>query len=124
MTEAEDFHARVEALRAQLRAVHGIKGRDLAQAVKRSRRFVPRWARRMMLQLAAAEPLIGHPKLERQVDFAALKAAHEKVKAHLDTVDVADIRRGRFLAMAGLLSFNVIAVAVLFVLWMVWSGQL
>ncbi len=124
MTEGEDISARIAELRRLLREVHGIRGRTLDRALVRSRLFLPRRIRHAARRLAEAEPLLGHPKLERMIDFAALRAAHEEVARHLKSVDAADLRRGRLLGMAGAMAVNVIAVAVLFLVWMRWAGQL
>ena len=124
MTEGEDLRARIEELRRLLREVHGIRGRTLAQALRRAKLFLPRRIRKAGLRLARAEPLLGHPQLERMLDVAALRAAHREVAEHLKSVDVADRRRGRLLGIAAAMAVNVIVVAVHFVLWMRWTGQL
>jgi hypothetical protein len=124
MTEADDIRARLDALQEKLRAVHGIRGRDLSHALRRARTKLPRHVRKLAAPLAQAEPMLGNPGLERTLDFTALKKAHDAIDAHLDSVNVADIRKGRLLAMAGLVSFYVIFVAVCFVLWMVWAEQI
>ena len=124
MTDGEDLRARIEDLRLKLRQVHGIRGRDLGQAVRRSKLFLPRRIRKEALRLAEAEPLLGNPKLERTIDFAALHAAHRVVADHLNSVDVADLRRGRLLGIAGAMAVNVILVVVLFIVWLRWTGQL
>ncbi len=124
MTDGDDIRARIDALRQQLREVHGIRGRTLHQALRRSKLFLPRHVRKEGLRLAEIEPLLGHPKLERMVDFDAARATHQAVARHLKSVDVADLRRGRLLGIAGAIAVNVIVVAVLFVVWLRWTGQL
>lgn len=124
MTEGDEIRAKIEELRRLLREVHGIRGRTLAQALRRSKLFLPRRIRKAGWRLAEVEPLLGHPKLERMLDLAALDAAHREVAGHLKSVDVADLRRGRLLGIAASMAVNLILVAVLFVLWMRWTGQL
>lgn len=124
MTNSEDIAAHIEELRRLLREVHGIRGRSLGQALGRSRRFLPRRIRKAGYRLAEVEPMLGNPKLEHMVDREALKAAYQTVARHLKSVDVADLRRGWLLGLAGAMAVNVIAVAVLFVIWMRWAGQL
>lgn len=122
MTEDEDIAARIAELRGLLREVHGIRGRTLGQALRRSKLVLPRRIRRAAQPLADAEPLLGHPRLQRMVDSVALRDAHAEVSAHLKSVDVADKRRGRLLGIAGAVAVNVILVAVLFVAWIRWAG--
>ena len=124
MTDAEDFQARVEAVRAQLRDVYRIKGRDLDHELRRARRFMPRRIRKAGQVLVAAQNNLGHPRLEAMINFADIRSAHEKISDHLDRVDVAGMRHRRMLGLFGILAFNVIFVATCFVVWMVWAGHL
>ena len=124
MTDAEDIEARIEALRGQLAAVYKVKGKDLATALGRARRLLPRPVRKAGAVLVDGQRMLGHPGLERMVDFAALRRASDQVADHLEGVDVADLRKGRLLALAGMVAFNVILVAAGVVVWMVWSGRL
>lgn len=123
MTDVDELRARIEALREQLREVHGIRGQDLGHALRRSKRFLPRRIRRAGFRLAEAERMLGHPKLERLVEFDAMRAAHETVSEHLNAVDVADLRRGRILGIAAAMAVNVILVVVLFAVWANWAGR-
>jgi len=124
MTDVEDFHARIDALRGQLRDVYRTKGRDLAHDLHRARRFLPRRLRKAGEVLVSAQSQLGHPRLEAMVDFAELRSAHDRIAEHLETIDVGAKRHRRMLGMFGLLAFNVIFVAVCFVVWMVWAGHL
>lgn len=123
MTDSEDLRARIDALRQQLREVHGIRGRTLGQALRRSKLFLPRRIRKEAWRLAEAEQMLGHPKLERMLDFDTLRALQDSVAEHLRSVDVADLRRGRLLGIAGSMAVNVILVAILFVVWLHWIGN-
>lgn len=124
MTQADLLITRATALQQQLSDVHGLKGRNLAQALARGRRVVPKALRQGGLQIAQGVAMVGHPKLERMIDFDALAKHAEALSAHLDSVDVADIRRGRLLALAGRIAFYVIVVATCFMIWAVRSGHL
>lgn len=124
MQEADQIRAWIAEAQVQLHDVYRAKGRDLSQALRRARRFLPGPVRRAGAELAAAEKLLGHPQLERMLDVTTLGAAHGVLSAHLDSVDVADIRRGRLIKMAALLCFYVLFVAACFVIWMVRAGQI
>ena len=92
----------------------------LGQALRRSKLFLPRRIRKAGFRLVEAEPLLGHPKLERMIDFEDLRAAHDTVSRHLKSVDVADLRRGRLLGIAGAMAVNVLLVVALFLVWTQW----
>lgn len=124
MTVSDDLNARAAALQQQLRDVYGITGRDLAQSLARARRVLPRHLRKAGAQICAAQAMAGHPKLERMIDLPHLAAIEAQISAHLDAVDVADLRRGRWLAFAGRVAGVVLIVAAAFVAWMVWAGYL
>lgn len=120
----DELSERAGTIQAQLRRVYRLKGRDLAQATARGRRLLPRGVRHDLDQISDALDKLGHPKLERTLDFAGLKRASDRVSAHLGGVDLKDRRRGALLSLAGAMAFNVIAVATLFIVWMVWAGQI
>lgn len=124
MTDIDDYLARTEALKQQLRDVHGIRARDLPGALRKARRDLPKALRKSGFEFAAARAMIGHPKLEMMMDFADLRARHDALSAHLDQVDVADVRRGRLLAMLGRLAFYFIVIVGGYITWAVWAGHL
>ncbi|MEP4198577.1 MAG: hypothetical protein ABJL99_23390 [Aliishimia sp.] len=124
MTEVDDLLTRADALRQQLQDVYGVKGRDLSQALHKTRRNLPKTMRQAGVQIVQAQVMVGHPKLERMLAFEALREQHEILSAHLDQIDVVDIRRGKLLSLAGTVAFNVIIVVLCFVIWMVWAGQI
>ncbi|THH37082.1 hypothetical protein E4Z66_09100 [Aliishimia ponticola] len=123
MTESQDTQSRLDDVRAQLRAVHRVRGRSLEQAVRRSRRLLPREVRRDAQVLVRAEQALGHPLLQMQTDMDAVRRAQDNVQRHLDSIDLADRRRGRLLGLAGVLAFNFLVVGALFLGWLIWSGQ-
>lgn len=124
MQQSDQIRAWITLTEAQLYDVHRIRGRDLAHALRRARRVLPGPVRRAGAELAKAQKMLGHPQLERLLDADALGTAHEIVSEHLDSVDVADIRRSRLIRMAALLCFYVFFVAACFVIWMVRAQQI
>ncbi len=100
----------------------GVRGHDLSQALRRTGRLLPRRVRAQAGLLVAAQEQAGHPRLARQVDPAAVAVAHAAVVAHLSAIDAADARRGRMLSLAGVIAFNLLAVAAGFVFWLWWKG--
>lgn len=109
-------------LRAQLREKLGVKGSDLGVALNRARHRLPRRVYRQGMVLAQAEPLAGHPKLRLTLDAPVLNVAASEVRAHLETVDLADQRKGWWLGVLGGLSFNLILMCALLIAVLVWRG--
>ena len=124
VSDTDDISARMEALRDRLHAVHRVSGQDFSDALRRAGRLLPRGVRRDGAELERARAMFGHPRLERQIDFNALRAASRRIEAHLDGVDVADLRRGRILSLLGVLAFNLLVVMAGLLIWIVVTGQL
>ncbi|MFK7876145.1 MAG: hypothetical protein AB8B71_10250 [Paracoccaceae bacterium] len=113
-----------EAVQDMLRKVHRIKGRDLRDMLMRSKRVLPRAHRKDGDILSDALDKIGHPKLEKMIDFKMAGAAQTRLFDHLKAIDLAERRRGRLLALGGVVALNILIVLGLFLTWMVWSGQI
>lgn len=124
MSEGEAIQVQLDEVRAQLRTVHRVRGKSMAQAARRSKRLLPRAVRKDAQVLVDAERQLGNPLLERQVDMDALGAAQGRVLAHLGAIDLADRRRGRLLSLAGVMAFNLLAVGGAVLAWMAFTGQL
>lgn len=122
MLDPKDIAAKSLDLRQQLDAKLGVKGRDLPQALRRAGHRLPRRVRAKAAIFAAAEQRVGHPKLARQIDGPAVRAAFGEVSAHLRAIDAVDARRGRILGLAGVVAFNVLLILGAFVTWMWWRG--
>lgn len=124
MMNADTLRARMDGLREQIEATYRVKGRDLKQSYRRSRHLLPRSVRRSLRDLVEAGGMLGHPKLERLVDFPKLSKDADWVETHLGSIDVGEQRRTRIINFVAVLAFNLLLVTVGFVLWMVWTGQL
>ena len=72
--------------------------------------------------LAKAETLSAHPKLCLTLDAPALALAASDVQAYLNTIDLADRRKGWILGMLGSLAFNLILFVVVLGLVLYWRG--
>lgn len=101
-----------------------IKGATLEKALSRSGRLLPKWAQREGRYLSQAGHLMGHPKLRLMVDEAKVHKAHASLVEHLKTIDPAERRKTRILGTLGVVSFNVIVVAVALVSFLMWRGYL
>jgi hypothetical protein len=119
-----DIIGKAEELRLALRAKLGVRGRDFAQAVDRAGRLLPNKLRKQAAVIVKAQGLGGHPKLMRMVDMTALNKAHLDISTFLNAIDPKERRRTRMLRWGGGIVFNLIVVAMCFVIWLVWSGNL
>lgn len=115
---------RSDALRTLFRTKLGVRSRDLAQAVTRAGRRLPRHLRAEGKALAEAEVFMAHPKLAKRVNAAQVTRAFDALTAHLNGVDVMDRRKGFWLGLAGSIVFNVLVIAGLFVFYLWARGHI
>jgi len=121
MTEQE-MAAKSRQLRGLLQQKLGVRGRDLAQALRRAGRRLPRRIRKQGAALARAEALAPNPKTARQIDETTVGAAYDQMRSYLEKLDVGEMRKGRLLGLAGVIAANLLLIAGLFVLWLWWRG--
>ena len=117
----QDIFAELEEVQGLLRT-HAEASGDFDTALKKARRRLPRRIYRQARKLAAAQPLLAHPKLRLTLDEVALGAAAREVKTHLRKIDLADRRRGRILSILGSMAFSVLAVVTLLIIVLRWRG--
>ena len=122
MITDKDMAAKSRRLRGLMQEKLAVKGRDLAQSLHRAGRRLPRRVRRHGAALMRAEMLAHNPRTARQVDAAAVERDYEAVRAYLAGLDVGELRKVRFLRVAGAVAANLIAVAAMFVVWLWWRG--
>lgn len=101
-----------------------VKGDGLQAKITRAGRLLPRRIRQKATLIAEAERFAGNPKLARMIDETALNRAYKEVETHLNSIDVADLRKGRLINFFGLLSFNLLVVGALLLGFLVWKGFL
>ncbi|QUJ75490.1 hypothetical protein KDD17_10965 [Sulfitobacter albidus] len=122
MMSDRDMAARSAQILGLLREKYGVQARDLRRGLRRVGRQLPRGMRKRGRALLAAETQAQNPRLARQIDAQAVARDHDALVAYLRGIDVGDRRRGRILSLAAAVAFNLIAVAVLFIVWMWWRG--
>lgn len=111
----------IEEIRVLLKEREHASG-DLDMALKRARRRLPRRVYRQGRKLAAAVPLIEHPRLRLTLDEKPLRGAAREVRAHLEQIDLADRRRGLWLSILGSIGFSLLTVIALLVVVLRWRG--
>lgn len=122
MITDKDMAAKSRKLRGLMQQKLDVRGRDLRQIFRRAGRRLPRRVRNSGAELMRAEMLAQNPKTARQVDAQAVDRAYEAVLTHLHALDVTEMRKSRILSLAGAVVANIIAVAVLFIVWLWWRG--
>ena len=118
---AQDIVADIEELRELLNKQAEVSG-DLATALKKARRQLPRRIYKQGMRLVQALPLLEHPKLSLTVDTSVLQGAVREVRAHLKEIDLADRSKGRILSMLGSIVFSLLAVFTLLIIVLRWRG--
>lgn len=124
MSEQISIESQIQTIMTLLREKLGVRGANLATALRRARYRLPRKVYRQGARLVRAEPLAAHPKLCLTLDQTALTEAATGVQTYLETIDVADRRKGWLLGMLGGLSFNLILAFVLLISVLIWRGFL
>jgi hypothetical protein len=122
MMTTQDIQAKEARLLELAKEKFGVRAKTLSRAMKKLGRRVPSRLHRQAEVFVAAQRLGGHPKLMMQVDAVAVGKAFDEIVAHLETIDVADRRKGALLNLAAALSFNVMVVVVLVILVLRWQG--
>lgn len=118
---AQDIFADIAEVQELLKSQAEASG-DLAAALGKARRQLPRRIYRQGMRLAEALPLLEHPKLRQTQDEKSLQKAAREVKQHLKDIDRADRRKGRLLEILGSMAFSVLMVFVLLIAVLRWRG--
>ncbi|KEJ88862.1 hypothetical protein [Sulfitobacter donghicola] len=122
MITDKDMAAKSRKLRGLMQQKLDVRGRDLRQSLRRAGRRLPKSVRKSGAELMRAEMLAHNPKTARQVDAAQVDQAYDKMRAHLEAIDVAEQRKSRILSLTGAIVANLLLVIVLFVVWLWWRG--
>lgn len=122
MTQPQAIADLIVQTKALMREKLGVRGSDMARAVAKAKRRLPGKIYEQALLLAKAEPLSAHPKLRLTLDAPALGVAAGEVQQYLNSIDLADRRKGRILGMLGGLAFNLILFVLLLVVVLYWRG--
>jgi hypothetical protein len=116
---AEDQIAQISTL---LHQKLGVRGKSLSNALRKAKHRLPRRIHKQAMSLAKVESLAHHPKLRLTLDLAGLGAATHEVTAYLNSIDLADRRKGWWLGMLGGLAFNILVAVALLILFLWWRG--
>lgn len=102
----------------------GIRGKDLATKLRHTGRMMPKRVKLEARFLAEATMLAENPKLSRMINHERVKTAHQTCMTFLNSVDVADRRKGVVLGILGSLAMVFLVVTVLVLGVLMWRGFL
>lgn len=102
----------------------GIRGKDLTEKLRHTGRMMPKRVKHEATLLVEALVLAENPKLSRMIDHERLAVAHQTCVAFLESVDVADRRKGVMLGILGSLVMALLVVAALVISVLKWRGYL
>lgn len=124
MMTDQDMAAKSRVLCGLMQQKLNVRGRNLAQCLRRAGRQLPKSARTSGATLVQAEMLSDNPKTARQVDVHAVDTAYEHLRGHLAGIDVGERRKARLLSLAAAVVGNLIVVVSVFVVWLWWRGYI
>ena len=101
-----------------------VRGRTLAEKVRKAGRRLPRKVREAASYLAKAAEMAQNPKLLVRVDESDVAAAYDICLRHLAPLGAGARRRGLLMSVAAQVVFGLIVVAGAAVLVMRWRGLL
>lgn len=122
--QTSDIARRAAALDRLLAERLGLRAGGLQSRATRARRRLPASVRRDLAEVGRAVHLLGHPRLERQIDMPRLVRAFERAEAHLAAIDPAERRRTAVLRLAAAMMTNLLLVFALFLAVLIWRGFL
>lgn len=122
--QPEELDSLSSELSALLARQAGARGADLAAQLKRADRLLTRRARKGGQAVVAALELGGAPKMQRMIDEHAVRRGARDLRAHLQTLQPWDRRKGQILGFLGTISAGIILITAVTVTVLVWRGYL
>lgn len=120
----QDITERMEQIRQLLGEKLGIRGGDLAEALRKGQHRLPRQLYKAGQNLVDAQPVLNHPKLALTVEKDALHKSADALQEFLEQIDLSDRRKGFLLSMVGGMVFNLLVLFGLVIWFLVWRGLL
>lgn len=101
-----------------------IRGSTLVEKLRHTGRMMPRQVKSDAALLADAVVLAQSARLHKRIDTAKVDAAYKSCVQFLESVDVADRRRGAVLGTLASAVLSLSAVAALVVAVLIWRGYI
>lgn len=124
MIDAKTLNEDIQQLLKLIDRQFGIQADDLASAMKKIGRRLPKSAHKNAAILITAQNQAQNPKIAIQMDDRPLKGPYRALLRAIEAYDRKDARKGAVLSAMGGLAFNLIALFVIFVVVLKWRGFL
>ncbi len=102
----------------------GIKARDLASALRKGGRALPKRVREAAELLAASAAKAKNPKLIAKIDMGAVTEAYDACVRHLTTIDPVGRRHDTFSDMVRFVGGGILLLTIGIIAVLVWRGFL
>lgn len=112
----------IDDLRRLMAERLGVRGPTLEAQLRRAGRLLPQRLRRAGRTLVSVEQVLAHPKLSRRVPTVDARLAARDLREYLEGKSATDRRVGKALGFLGTVSFNLLAVAALVMVVVLWRG--
>ena len=122
MVEPDKLDQRIKRLNDKLKEKLGLRGKTLEQCLKRAGRLLPKHLRREGEAICRAQHQAANPKLARQIDQAALDRSFAMFRHYLKDIDPSERRKDKIINFLGVLVFNLVVIAALYLLFLLWQG--
>lgn len=100
----------------------GVKGRDLAQQLRRAGRQLPSAVRRDAEMVSQAVALSRSSKLQKQVNIGRIEAAERRVSAYLKSIDRTEQRITGLIGVLASIAFGLLVLTAAVIGVLVWRG--
>ncbi|WP_238364230.1 hypothetical protein [Mesobacterium pallidum] len=122
MIDPQDLSGKLAQLDTLLSQKLGLRRGPLDRRAARAGRRLPRAVRRDITYLGQAGRLAGHPVLSARFAPHEVAAAHARAVARLESIDVADRRKGALLSFLAVVSVNLFVLILLVLGLLRWRG--
>lgn len=122
MIDAKTLDADIQQLLKLIDRQFGIQADDLASAMKKIGRRLPKSAHKNAAILVEAQTQARNPKIAIQMDERPLKAPYRALLRAIEAYDRKDARVGAILGTLGGLVFNLIVLLIILVAVLKWRG--
>lgn len=122
MSESQNITDLSADLDTRLDKKFGQRKGSLVKRLRKAGAGVPRRIKADAATIGQANAFSAHPKLRRRVDESAVKAAHERINAHLDRVNPSERRKDFWLSVLRGFALNALLLTGLLLLVLKWRG--
>ncbi|SLN28694.1 hypothetical protein ROA7450_01196 [Roseovarius albus] len=122
MIDVDKLDQRTKRLNDKLKEKLGLRGKTLEKRLKRAGRTLPKHLRREGAIIVQAQKQVANPKMARLIDQAALDRSFAMFRHYLKDIDPVERRKDKIINFLGLLVFNLVVIAALYLLFLLWKG--